>query len=447
MSVYRQQGWADPSGTATTATKDFRDNPIQNNIMVAVVQAATTVANILETGGMSTWTLASGVQVAATASSKVFVKRAGAAESKTVTCDLGASVQRRMHIYEIPDTGTGTPTFAAATPATSAPSVTTLATNSATPLTTRSVAFAAFANNGLHDVVQSYTNDFRNALGGLESNGWIHTAYKPLTSTASVSTTGTWGTARNVAAHLVVIDLASTPVEKSKRKAAWREDGPTNTDGISVSPSFVATTGEMLVAHFALSHATVTSGGTAAVTDSAGDTWIKQIADAYNGTPGTTAREAQIWTCVPTVSGSRTVTFTGVTIESIWGLIEEVTGRASIAQTVDVPSGQTTGTGYSLAFASAPAASSVVTGILLHGAVERHLTDTTPAGHLLAGEGSMLGQGQQTSVQMYDGSDQSLRWDWTSNIHWVACGVELAAPSGTAHTRTITRTLAGSLST
>lgn len=427
--------------TGTSISGVLRVAPIEDAMVFAVFSAETTLANMTGPAGYTKAVEEQGDGV----SIQIWYKRAGAAESATVTATSSASVPLRIHVVECPESlfVAGDPLDVVASNDSSTSAVTTLATGTtATVGQADTLAIAAVGTLGgnLDFLLVNWSDDYT-ALADHETRG-LMVGFKIMTSATAAAATATWNQAsapisHKAAAAIATLALAGPvilPEPYPRRVSAGRFGGEINTTGTTDTvATFPVVTNHLYLAFVATSKDGVGNDGDAVIPDSHGGAldWVLERTKFIG-----TARRIHVFRAMST-SDLSAASISVTTPEagcSVWwevlditgALVSEVSGEGALAQVAD---GSTGGAAFvETSFAVAPHAGNAVVGFCLHGQPERQLVDLDPDVHLLLGEANVYDTGgQRATVDWYDGSDQTFRWDWTTSIHALSIIVEVQA--------------------
>lgn len=428
--------------TGTSISAELRVAPIQDSMVFALVSAATTLANM---GGPSGYSLAAEEQGDGV-SIQLWYKRAGAAESPTVTATSSASVALKIHVWESPEGlfVAGDPLDVTDTNDSLTSAVTTLsAGTTATTGQANTFAIAAVAALGgnLDFRLVSWSDGFT-ALSDHETLGLMG-AYKVMTAAEAATATATWSQATTPTSHKAAGLVATfamavnltVPAPAPRRVAFSTLRDVRNTTGTTDMVATFPVVQDHLYLAFVATSKLGANNGNASIATSHGGTVTWTLAQSHFIGSSRRVHLFRALAASNQSAASLTIT-TPETTCAVWCLVLDITGidlsgsngSGALRQIVadDEPSGATF---LDASFPIAPLSTNAVVGFCFHGAAERQLIDDDPDIHLLFAESIMASEAQQATVDWFYGTDQTFHWDWATSIHALAIIAEVAIPS------------------
>lgn len=426
--------------TGTSISGVLRVAPLEDNMVFALFSAATTTANMTGPSGYTKATERQGDGV----SIQLWYKRAGAAESATVTATSSASVALKIHVWESPNEmfAAGDPLDVVAANDSSTTAVITLsAGTTATVSQPNTFAIAGMATLGGNAdfLLVDWTAGFT-ALADHETRG-LAAAFKVMTVAEAATATATWNQATApttmkaaglVATFKMAVNL-TLPIPAPKRVSfGSRRDNLNTTGTVDTVATFPIVTNHLYLALVGTSK-TGGNNGDAVIPVSHGGslTWTLHQSHFIG-----LARRVHIFRAMSgsDLSAASISITTPETDCAIWWTVLDVTGIDTVGSngagairqvaTGDEPVGDTF---VEASFTTSPLATSGLAAICMHGVAERQLVDDNPI-HLLFGESDVGDPGQRATADWYQGSDQTFRWEWSSTIHAIVVMVELVVP-------------------
>lgn len=424
--------------TGTSISGVLRVAPLEDNIVFAVVSAATTLANMTGPSGYTKAAEEQGDGV----SIQLWYKRAGAAESATVTATSSVSVALKIHVFESPAElfPAGDPLDVVDTNDSSTSAVTTLsAGTTATVGQPNTFAIAAVtALGGNTDFLLVDWSDGFTALSDHETRG-LMVAFKAMSVAEAATATATWNQATSPTSHkaaglVATFEMAvelTLPTPAPKRVSFGTRRAPLNPTGTVDTISTFPIVADHLYLAFVGTSKTGDNNGDAVIANSHGGAVTWTLEESYfigaarrihmfRAMSGSDLSEASISITTPAIECLlwwEVIDVTGVDLSGTNG-----SGAIRQTATADEPLGDTF---VEATFALEPLMTGAVVGLCLHGQPERQLVDNNPI-HLLFAEGDVGGDGgQRATVDWYQGSDQTFRWEWASSIHALAIIAEL----------------------
>jgi hypothetical protein len=418
--------------TGTSLSGVLRVAPTQNNLIYVTVSAATVLTNLTGPAGYTKAAEEEGDGV----SIQFYYKRAGASESATITVSSSVSVALKIHVFESPAELyiVGDPLDVTDTNDSSTSAVTTLSAGTTATVSQANTfaiaAVAALAGNA--DLLLVNWSDSYTALSDHETRG-LMVGYKIMTATTAATAIATWNqpttpTSHKAAGLIVTFKLASPvilPTPTPRRVAFGSRRAVLNTTGtIDTIGSFSLMEGHAYLAFVGTSKTGGNDGDTVIPNSHNGQVWTLHESHSIGS-----ARRVHILRTLAQsdkTAGSVNVT-TPETSCAVWWIILDLAGVNQSAPIRQVATGDESvgATSLEVSFPVVPLTSNGTVGICLHGTAERQLIDDNPI-HLLYGE-SDVGAGQQATLDWYQGSDQTSRWEWASSIHAIAIIAEIQA--------------------
>lgn len=424
--------------TGTSVVAELRVAPVEDNVVFVAFSAATTLANLTGPSGYTKAVERQGDGIAV----QLYYKRAGAAESTTITGASSASVALKIHAFEVPDLFiTGDPIDVTATDDSGIDAVTMLAAGTTAavdaPNTLAIAAVAALGGNA--DFLLVNWSDDYTALSDHETRGLMVGA-KVMTEAVSATTTATWTHASSPTSHKAAGVIATfsllAPVVLAeptpRRVASGRSGTAINVTGtVDTLTTFPVVANHLYLAFIGASRDSgIAADASIPDSHSGGMSWDLDRSHLIGAARRIHMFRAISGTDLAAASISITTAETGC---AFWWTIIDVTGvyvsglngEEAIRQ-IEVDSLEPGGTFIETSFTVAPLATNGVIGFMMHGEPERQLVDTTPDVHLLLAESNIVDSGgQRVSVDWFQGSDQTFRWDWASSIHSLVILVEV----------------------
>lgn len=426
--------------TGTSISGVLRVAPLEDNMVFAVFSAATTLTNLTGPSGYTKAAEEEGDGV----SIQLWYKRAGAAESATVTATSSASVALKIHVLESPAEmfPTGDPIDVVDTNDSSTSFVSTLSagTTAAVSQANTFAIAAVTALGGNADFLLVDWSDGFTAITDHDTRG-LMVAYKAMTAVEAATTTATWNQATAPTTHkaaglVATFEMAvrlTVPSPTPRRVSSGsRRDNLNPTGTVDTIATFPIVADHLYLAFVGTSK-TGDNDGDASIANSHGGslTWtlheshfigVARRVHMFRAMSGSDLSEASISITTPTIETQLWWTVLDVTGVDLSGS----NGAGAIRQiaTGDVPVGDTF---VEVSFASTPLTTGAVVGICLHGVAERQLIDASPV-HVLFAESDVGDPGQRATVDWYQGSDDTFRWEWASSIHAIVIIAELAVP-------------------
>lgn len=421
----------------TSISGVLRAAPIEDNMVFALVSAETTLVNLTGPSGYTKAAEEEGDAV----SIQLWYKRAGAAESATVTVTSSVSVALKIHVFESPAGMfiVDDPLDVVDTNDSGLSSVTTLsAGTTATVSQTNTFAIAAvIARSANLDFGLVNWSDGFTALSDYETLG-LMTAYKVMTAAEAATTTATWSqlVASHRAAGLVAtfaMTVTLTPPAPAPRRVSFgsRRDELNTTGTVDTVATFPMVADHLYLAFVVSSKQLINDGDSVIENSHGGQPWTLEQSHSIGA-----ARRVHVFRSVSATdlaAASISITTPEADIAVLWTVLDVtgfdpsgVNGAGAIRQVAagDENSGDVF---VEVSFVSAPLATSGVVGLCLHGASERQLVDVSPL-HLLFSESKVSDSSEQVTVDWYHGSDDTFRWDWATSIHAIAIIAEIAVP-------------------
>lgn len=423
--------------TGTSVVAELRVAPVQDNVVFVAFSAATTLANLTGPSGYTKAAERQGDGIAV----QLYYKRAGAAESTTITGASSASVALKIHAFEVPDLFiTGDPIDVTATDDSGIDAVTMLAAGTTAAVdapNTLAIAAVATLGGNADFLLVDWSNDYT-ALSDHETRGLMVGA-KVMTEAVSATTTATWTHASAPTTHKAAGVIATFSLDAPvvlaeptpRRVASGRSGTAINTTGtVDTLTTFPVEANHLYLAFVGASRDSGIAAD-ASIPDSHGGgmNWdldkslfigAARRLHMFRAISGTDLAAASI--SITTAETACAFWWTVIDVTGIY--VSGLNGEEAIRQIATASSAGSTF--IETSFAVTPLATNGVIGFMMHGEPERQLVDTTPDVHLLLAESNIVDAGgQRVSVDWFQGNDPTFRWDWASNIHALVILVEV----------------------
>lgn len=426
--------------TGTSIPGVLRVAPLEDNIVFAVVSAATTLANMTGPSGYTKAAEEEGDGV----SIQLWYKRAGAAESATVTVTSSVSVALKIHVFESPTEmfPAGDPIDVVDTNDSSTTAVTTLSagTTAAVGQANTFAIAAVTALGGNTDFLLVDWSDGFSAVTDHDTRG-LMVAYKAMTAVEAATATATWNqvtapTTHKAAGLVATFEMAVRlvlPSPTPKRVSSGsRRDNLNTTGTVDTVATFPIVANHLYLAFVATSKTGGNDGDAVIPTSHGGGlTWtlheshfigLARRVHVFRAMSGSDLSAASISITTPEIECAFWWTVLDVTGVDLSG----TNGSGAIRQVAsgDEPTGDTF---VEVSLDTTPLITGAVVAICMHGVAERQLIDNNPV-HVLFAESDIGDPGQRATADWYQGSDDTFRWEWASSIHALAIIAELAVP-------------------
>lgn len=420
----RQEEYANNSGTSLAIT--LRQTPVEGNLLVCFFGGKLSDANL--TGPGAGWTKAVSRGLSTSLAVGIWYKIA-ASDSATITCtQAGGSAALSLLVREYEGVSASPLDVTVSNTGNSITSLN-LGTTGTTAQADELALAVAFTGDAPPMRFTGWSDGFDEVMS-LELKGpKMHVGEKLLSATGTVTVTPSWETSRNACGVIATFKLSAAPTRPAmpvRRLASGTYTTTENSGTTRATRSFTPSANRLIVCMIGESD---DGGISAPLSIAASHGGALSWTISRNDLGGSVSRRVHLayaWSASD--PGADTLTFTlGQTGTALWYSIVEIGGvdlTDPIAQSADGDVGGGGATSITITQAGAPAADSTMLGIVLHGAVERHVHD---AGYHLIQEGACADNGQQVSAFWYPAGDQATTISWATTIHAIAIVAEIRA--------------------
>lgn len=418
--IARQEEYTSASGTSIATT--LRQTPVDGNLLVCCFGGKVSDANL--TGPGAGWTKAISRQASGSLAAGIWY-RIASGDSATITCTSGAAAPLTMHMREYE--GVSASPLDVTVSNSSATGVTTLnlGTTGATAQADELAIAMVFTNDTLPLRFASWSNGFDEVMSPSLGNPKMYVANKVLSATGAVTVTPSWAASNAATGMIATFKLSAAPTRPAmpvRRLASGTYFTTENTGLTRTSRSFTPSANRLIICLYGISNDSGLDIDTTIAPSHGG---------ALNWTVFGDDREfnarrvhfAYAWSATEPGAGTIEFTFPQVN-DALWYSVIEIGGvdlSAPITQMTSADAG-VSDTEIDITQPVAPAATSTMVGIVLHGAFERHLHE---AGYHIIEEGKCADMGQTVSAFWYPGADQTAHLSWATNIHAIAIVAEI----------------------